>query len=123
MRKHRKHNKVEPPRLDIRNYDKTKENGTCPLCGRVMPSQECSEHHLIPVVKGGRNGSTVTLHRVCHSKIHSMFTEKELRDSYDTIAKLKGNEKIRDFIKWINKKPPDYYDSSKFTNNISRRKN
>lgn len=98
----------------------SKENGTdggiCPLCGRELPAKECSKHHLIPVVKGGRKGPTVILHRVCHSKIHSLFTEAELNKLYDTIEKLLANEDIVKFVKWIKNKSPDYYDSSKLAN-------
>ena len=88
----------------------------CPLCGRDIPSQERSSHHLTPVVKGGRKGPQAILHRICHSKIHSMLSERELADSYDTIEKLKAHDDIGKFIKWVKKKPSDYCDSNRLAN-------
>ena len=93
-----------------------KDGGNCPLCGREIPAQECSKHHLVPVVKGGRKGPTVILHRICHSKIHSLFSEAELSKIYDTIEKLLANDDIQKFVKWVRKKSPDFYDSSKLAN-------
>ena len=34
------------------------------------------------------------MHRICHSKIHSLFTEQELRDSYDTLEKLRAHPEV-----------------------------
>jgi len=90
--------------------------GICPLCGREIPSQERSKHHLTPVVKGGIKGPTAVLHRVCHSKIHSLLSEAELNKVYNTIEKLLANDDIGKFVKWVRKKSPDYYDSSKLAN-------
>ena len=60
----------------------------CALCGRDIPTDRESRHHLVPKLKGGAKGDTVLLHSSCHSKIHSVFTESELARSYDTIGKL-----------------------------------
>ena len=95
---------------------KETDGGICPLCKREIPAIECSEHHLTPVVKGARNGPTAVLHRICHSKIHSLFTEAELSKIYNTIEKLLANDNIGKFVKWVKKKSPDYYDPSKLAN-------
>lgn len=84
----------------------------CPLCKRLLGKSQ-NEHHLVPKLKGGRLGPTVFLHKVCHSKIHSLFTETELASKYNTIEKLLGNEEIQKFIKWVSKKPIDFYDGYK----------
>lgn len=115
MGRKRKHKKEHIPTLEPSKYNET-GGGICPLCGREIPSEECSKHHLIPVVKGGKKEPTVILHRICHGKIHSMFTEKQLKDYYNTIERLKEHEDIRKFIKWVQRKSPDFYDSSRFTN-------
>ena len=60
--------------------DPRSDLSTCPLCGRpLIPGPSVDEHHLRPRSQGGRD--TVRMHRVCHSKIHSLFTEQVLRDS------------------------------------------
>jgi hypothetical protein len=62
--------------------------------------------------KGGRGTSTVLLHKICHDKIHSVFTEMELKRKYNTIEKLKENEEMANFIQWVIKKEPQFYDKS-----------
>ena len=84
----------------------------CLLCKRDIEGRQ-SKHHLIPVLKGGKNGEQVMLHKICHDKIHSVFTENELAKTYNTIEKILENEEIKSFVKWVSNKPNDFYDSSK----------
>src|ERR687890_348768 len=90
-------------------------NGTgdsiCPLCGRPL-AEPSNKHHLIPISKGGKNTPTITLHNICHRKIHTVFTETDLKRYYHTIERIQENEEIQKFIKWVQKKEPGYYDSS-----------
>ena len=93
------------------------ELGPCPLCGRpLVPGPSVDDHHLVPRSKGGRE--TVTLHRICHSKIHSLFTDQELRDRYDTLDKLRVHPEVAKFIRFVRKKDPEY----RGRNTPSRRK-
>ena len=79
----------------------------CPLCGRALiPGPSVNEHHLVPRSHRGRD--TVTLHRICHSKIHSIFSERELADYYNTFERLLENEDMRKFVSWVRKKDPEY---------------
>lgn len=87
------------------------QHDNCPLCGRPLAEPK-NKHHLIPKSKGGKNTPTVWLHNICHNKIHSVFTEKELRDYYHTIPRIKENEEIDKFIRWVQKQPPTFYDGS-----------
>lgn len=83
----------------------------CPLCGRVMiPGPTIDEHHLVPKSKGGKD--KYKCHRVCHRKIHATLTEKELAQKYHTWDSLKQHPNIQTFIKWVAKKPPEFYDGS-----------
>lgn len=84
----------------------------CQLCKREIEGRS-SCHHLVPVLKGGKNGEKVKLHQVCHDKIHSLFTERELQIKYNTIERLLENDSVVTFVNWIHKKPNDFYDSSK----------
>ena len=81
--------------------------GPCPICGRQMiKGPTVNEHHLKP--KSLKGKITVTLHRVCHSKIHSVFTERELLAFYHTPERLREHPEMAKFIKWIRKKDPEY---------------
>lgn len=75
-----------------------------------------SEHHLIPVTRhknkktkkdfnSNEVNKTVDVCQPCHSKIHSVFTEKELERNYNTLDKLKQHPEIEKFILWIRKHP------------------
>jgi hypothetical protein len=87
------------------------EQEICPLCGRRL-APPYNRHHLLPLSKGGRGTTTICLHKICHDKIHSVFTEMELKRHYHTIERLQQNEEIASFIKWVRKKEPEYYDKS-----------
>ena len=89
-----------------------KESSICPLCSRPAGG-EMTEHHLIPKVRGGKKGPKVLMHRICHDKIHSVFGENELRDRYNTVKEIKAHPMIRKFVRWVAKKDPGFYDSSK----------
>ncbi len=78
----------------------------CNLCEREL-AMPYDEHHVVPRSKGGRK--TVTLHRICHSKIHSVFTLTELRSHYKDISEIKTHKEIKKFIKWVSKKPANFY--------------
>lgn len=90
---------------------------TCALCGRPF-GRTIEKHHLVPRSRGGKE--QVPLHPICHVKIHSVFTEKELEEYFNTFARLRENDHIRAFVKWVAKKPPDFYEKSK--DEVTRRK-
>ncbi len=80
----------------------------CPLCQRELgEDKNWNEHHLIPKCKKGKE--TISLHKVCHNKIHSVFKESELSKYYHTIERLLENEEIQKFVVWIARKPVDFY--------------
>lgn len=82
---------------------------TCPLCGReLVDGPSVNEHHLVPRSHRGRD--KVRMHRVCHNKIHSVFSEKELARYYHTWERLLENEEIARFVEWVRKKDPAWYD-------------
>lgn len=93
----------------------------CPICSReIVDGISSDEHHLVPRTFKGRE--TIRLHRVCHQKIHSVLTERELLNYYHTIERLLEREEIQTFVKWVSKKPPEYYDSHRDTNDRSRKR-
>ena len=77
----------------------------CRLCLRDVPvekiddSAAVQQHHLVP--ENRRESPTVTLCRPCHKQIHTLFTNEELRESYDTVEKLREADRIQEYIDWI----------------------
>jgi hypothetical protein len=88
----------------------------CVICERELPEDPfySDDHHLIPKSKKGKN--VVRIHRLCHNKIHSMWSEKELADYYHTPERIRGHDEIIKFIKWFSKKPIDFYVKTKDSN-------
>lgn len=99
---------------DIEHQTSNIEHKTeiCPLCERQLAGV-CTKHHLIPVSRGGKHTETVLLHKVCHDKIHSAISEKDLKKLYNTVEKLRAHPELIKFIEWVKKKPPAFYDVSR----------
>ncbi len=70
-------------------------------------------HHPVPRSHGGRE--SVPMHRICHQKIHSVFTEAELASEFHDWDRLRSHPVIADFIRWIARKPPEFYDRNRST--------
>ncbi len=86
----------------------------CPVCGREMiPGKSIDEHHLIP--KTFKGTETVLLHKICHRKLHTVFTEREMQHHYHTIERLLEHDEIQKFVKWVSKKDPEFYVRNKDT--------
>lgn len=80
--------------------------GPCPLCGREMLAGESVDrHHWRPKSRGGR--TSAYLHRTCHRKLHSLFTEKELSSDFSTAESVRHHPEIRKFIAWVRRQPPE----------------
>ena len=67
-----------------------------------------NEHHLVPKRFKGREA--VTLHRTCHDKVHAVLSDRDLRDHYHTIDRLKEHPDIAAFVRWVARKPPTFVD-------------
>ena len=74
----------------------------------MIPGPSVNEHHLVPRTYKGTE--TVRMHRVCHGKIHAVFSEKDPRDYYHTVARLRAHPEIQKFIRWVRKKHPEFDD-------------
>ncbi len=95
--------------------------GECPLCKRQMiKDKNVDKHHLIPKCKGGKE--TKYMHKICHQKIHSVFTEKQLARDYNSVEMLLTNQEIQKFVEWVKKKPEDFYDTNRDTNNRNKKR-
>jgi 5-methylcytosine-specific restriction enzyme A len=92
----------------------------CELCNRK--NIKTTNHHLIPKEKGGTFLPTANLCISCHKQIHALFTNEQLADELNTIEKLKNNEKMLGFIKWIRKQPSSTLPQIKKSNALKKRK-
>ena len=96
----------------------------CPLCGEpLIPGRSVNRHHLIPKSKDGEESHPI--HVVCHSKIHSVLTNRELLDYYHTWGRLKDHPEISKFVKWVRKqfsRDPEFITGNVMSNKRTRRK-
>ena len=79
----------------------------------MIPGKSIDVHHLIP--KTFKGTETVLLHKICHRKLHTVFTEREMLKHYNTIERLLESEEIQKFVKWVSKKGPEFYVKNKDT--------
>jgi len=91
----------------------TDKVGICELCGR---ENILSFHHLIPrclhtnkwfkkmYTKLEMNKGIKVCKYECHKEIHSQISEKELGKSYNTLELLLNHDKIKKYVKWIQKR-------------------
>lgn len=89
------------------------EKMKCPICKRELTNWSVSSHHLIPKTFKGKE--TVDLHKICHRKLHSVYTEREMVKYFHTIERLLEHNEIIKFVKWVSKKNIDFYNGSKET--------
>lgn len=83
------------------------EPAPCPLCGRpLIAGPSVDEHHLVPRSQGGKEKFLV--HKICHQKIHQVFTEKELARRFSSWEILQAHSEIAVFIEWVRKRPPEF---------------
>jgi hypothetical protein len=86
----------------------------CPICTRQMTENSyADEHHLIPKSQGGKYSEKIKLHRICHDKIHSIWTESQLAGYYNTVERIINHQEMQTFIKWVKKRPPEFYVKTK----------
>ncbi|MFL5814093.1 MAG: HNH endonuclease [Bdellovibrionia bacterium] len=78
-----------------------------------MPGPSLNEHHLVPKSLGGRE--KYVIHKTCHQKIHSVFTEKELEKEYHTFERLLSHPEMNKFVRWVKKQPAESVLRSRWT--------
>jgi len=84
----------------------------CDLCGR---QETLTRHHLLPRARHRSNRlkrqypreemkqRIAMLCDACHQKIHSLFTERELADQFNSIDVLRAEPRLQAFMKWVRK--------------------
>ena len=82
--------------------------GPCPICGRPMRAgPSVDRHHFVPRSEGGRESPWI--HRICHRKLHSLFTERELAKEYATPGAVRVHPDMQPFLCWVACKHPEFY--------------
>ena len=72
----------------------------CEFCGMITSTRG---HHVIPRSKGGK--VIVDTCETCESYIHKTWTHNELRDTFNSVEAILGNEGFQKFLKWKRKQP------------------
>ena len=93
---------------------------TCEICDRPLGDVRIEDHHLTPKTFKGKE--TIPIHKICHQKIHATFSERELLNYYNTVERIKDHSEMAKFIKWVSKKPIDYYDKNDDTKDRHRKR-
>ena len=91
----------------------------CPLCGRLLGEVNIDRHHLVPRAFKGKEQFAV--HKICHRKIHSTFTERELFQHFHTWEALRAHPDIQTFIEWVARKEPGFYTRTRSSNEKRRK--
>ena len=96
------------------------KNDKCEICGC-----ECNpdKHHLVPQQQSRHKnkylktdeGNFLWICKECHSQIHALFSNYELKTLYPTKEALLAEPRFRKFVEW-RKKHPDFKGSSKMSN-------
>lgn len=91
------------------------------MCGReLIDGPSVDAHHLIPKSFKGRD--TDLVHRICHQKLHSTFSEREMFNWYHTWERILDHPEIKKFVRWVQKKDAEYYDISHDTKDRKRKR-
>lgn len=73
----------------------------------MIEGPSVDRHHFVPRSEGGRVAEP--LHRVCHRKLHSLWTERELATLYNTPEAIRAHPEIARFVAWLRRKPPEFW--------------
>jgi hypothetical protein len=72
----------------------------------MIEGPSVDRHHLVPRSHGGE--AWAHIHRICHGKIHSVLSERELAEQYFNFERLRDHDEVARFVKWVRKMDPEY---------------
>jgi len=88
----------------------------CKLCSRDV--NKLYNHHLVPKVKGGKDGEIVQCCYTCSRQIHMLFAEAELQNM--TLEQLKNKPEWEKYLKWISSRNGEF--SVKMSSRVKQRR-
>lgn len=74
----------------------------CSICQRFTPDEYIERHHLVPKSKKGKD--TIDVCCDCGDQLHQLFTNKELKNKFNSLDKLLAESKVQNWIKWVQTK-------------------
>lgn len=93
--------------------------GKCELCER--DNIFLTKHHLLPRDEGGREEHISYICQDCHRQIHALYTNRELAIRLNSIERLRDDEKIAKYLKFIKKQPSSKKARIKKSRNVRRK--
>ena len=93
-------------------------DNVCQLCERKI--DKLTKHHLLPREEGGNKEYISYICSECHRQIYALYTNKELATRLYTLDKLKNDEKISKYLKFIKKQPPSKVTTIKKSKNVRK---
>lgn len=73
----------------------------------MIEGPSVDRHHFLPRAEGGR--AVAPVHRICHRKLHTLWTERELARLYSTPEAIREHPEIQRFVCWLRGKPPEFW--------------
>lgn len=91
----------------------------CEICGLEVP---LTKHHLCPQSQSRHRNKYLKTEESnflwiceeCHSQIHALFSNIDLKNIYNTKEALLSNDRFRKYVEW-RIKHPDFNGTSKMT--------
>jgi hypothetical protein len=77
----------------------------------MIAGPSVDRYHWQPKSQGGREAEP--LHLICHRKLHSLFTARELATTYATPEAVRRHPQMQTFIQWVRRRPPEFIDRHK----------
>jgi hypothetical protein len=71
----------------------------------MLKGDSVDRHHWRPKSRGGT--AAAYLHRTCHRKLHSLFTDKELAADLANLEEVRRHPGMKKFISWVRRQPPE----------------
>lgn len=91
---------------NAKGREEVRSLGPCQICGREMRlGESVDRHHWQPKSRGGNEVNY--LHRICHRKLHLLFTNKELSAEFATPKAVRRHPEMQKFITWVRRQPPE----------------
>ncbi|MGD9507271.1 MAG: HNH endonuclease [Geminicoccaceae bacterium] len=73
----------------------------------MIAGPSVDRHHFLPRAEGGRVAAPV--HRICHRKLHTLWSERELAQLYATPEAIRSHPEIWRFVRWLRGRPPEFW--------------
>lgn len=87
-------------RLAVDSIAMSIEITACAFCARETVTRG---HHVVPRSKGGQ--VVVPTCVSCEDFIHKTWSHNELRDTYNTVEKVRAEARFQRFLAWLQKQP------------------